>query len=136
VSCLGIESPICEGDNLEFEGIVYHIESVNHSCAIDPGSGMRHWATTLTLTNGLRAEDSHTGTSGTGGTNNGGGTPSDTNPDFPIYPGFRQDDNTSIDPGTSIEDERQKFESSSEKKQEKPPFDAGTSAGGDDTRIA
>jgi hypothetical protein len=33
VGSLGIVSPICEGDNLEWDGVVYHIESVTHSAS-------------------------------------------------------------------------------------------------------
>ena len=53
LTLLGIHLPICEGDNAEHLGIVYHIESVTHTCSIS-GEGVRHFSTTLTLTNGLK----------------------------------------------------------------------------------
>jgi hypothetical protein len=52
----GIQAPICEGDNLEFNGAVYHIESVAHSCSLDE-SGRRSFATVLNLSHGLNAND-------------------------------------------------------------------------------
>jgi hypothetical protein len=83
IHCIGIQSPICEGDNIQFDGVVYHIESVDDVVSMDSGGGHRNWSTSLTLTNGLRADD----------------VIGDTNEEYPIYPGFRKDDNTALDPG-------------------------------------
>lgn len=81
VNCLGIQSPIVEGDNLELDSVVYHIESCSHQAGMS-GDG-KYWTTTLTLTNGMRADTK-------------GGK-------FPIYPGFKADDNTSLHPGLTME---------------------------------
>lgn len=53
LECIGIDNPICIGDNLEFEGIVFHIESVIHSCFIDPVSGVKRFKTILKLSSGI-----------------------------------------------------------------------------------
>jgi hypothetical protein len=50
---VGLIQPICIGDNLEFEGIVFHIESVIHNCNIDPISGVKRFKTILKLSNGV-----------------------------------------------------------------------------------
>jgi hypothetical protein len=55
VVCNGIQEPICEGDNCEIRGVVYHIESVSHSASISP-NGQKEWVTTLTLSNGILSE--------------------------------------------------------------------------------
>jgi hypothetical protein len=52
VSCFGIQDPIAEGDNIEIDGVLYHIESVNHNCSISPG-GIKTFSTNIQLTNGL-----------------------------------------------------------------------------------
>lgn len=100
IESFGVQAPICEGDNLEFDGVVYHIESVTHNCSISVGDGKRTFTTTMTLTNGMRAN----GTSDVTGL---------TNPDnvgavnsIPIYPGFDKNDNTTNDPGLSLEGNR------------------------------
>lgn len=50
---VGVEEPICIGDNLEFEGIVFHIESIIHNCFIDPVSGIKRFKTILKLSSGV-----------------------------------------------------------------------------------
>jgi hypothetical protein len=69
VQCYGIQSPIAEGDNLELEDLVYHIESVMHFGEITP-DGYKHFRTTLSLSNGMPIDQS------------------DATLDFPRYPGF------------------------------------------------
>jgi hypothetical protein len=54
---VGIRAPIAIGDNLEFENIVYHIESVNHTCSINP-TGQRVWMTNLNVSHGILMENS------------------------------------------------------------------------------
>lgn len=49
----GIYAPIAPGDNLESNGIVYHIENVNHSCSISPGTGQTQFQTTVGLSHGV-----------------------------------------------------------------------------------
>lgn len=56
VTSVGIQAPICVGDNLEFGGIVYHITGVTHSCSIS-ADGMRRFSTSLNLANGMLATD-------------------------------------------------------------------------------
>jgi hypothetical protein len=56
---------------------------------IEVADGKNIWTTTLTLTNGYRAE----------------GSTSDTDEKFPIYPGFKADDNTAYEPGFVVEDQ-------------------------------
>jgi hypothetical protein len=48
----GIQVPIAEVDNLEFEGTAYHIERVFHGGGIN-FRGNREWTTTLSLSNGI-----------------------------------------------------------------------------------
>lgn len=55
VELVGIQAPICPGDNVEFDGLVMHIEAVSHSCSIDQG-GRKTFNTTLSLTYGVVAE--------------------------------------------------------------------------------
>lgn len=50
----GVQDPIVEGDNVEYRGILYHIESVSHSATL-AASGQKTWVTTLSLSNGMLA---------------------------------------------------------------------------------
>lgn len=52
IQTVGIQAPLAEGDNIEFEGIAYHVESVSDSCGINL-AGIKVFNTTLTLTNGI-----------------------------------------------------------------------------------
>jgi len=52
VSLQGIVEPICEGDNVQINDIVYHIESVSHNCSIN-SNGIKTFTTALQLSNGL-----------------------------------------------------------------------------------
>lgn len=49
---VGIQAPICPGDNLEFDGVVYHIESVSHQGEIQP-NGKKRFSTILTVSHGM-----------------------------------------------------------------------------------
>ena len=84
LTSVGIQAPVAEGDNLEFDGVVYHIESVSHRCAV-VGSGQKSFVTSFALSNGMLA-----------------GAPDHS--DFPYYPGFNPEDLRTLDPGLSIED--------------------------------
>ncbi len=95
ITSLGIQAPIAEGDNLEWDGVVYQIESVSHSCGVT-SDGQSHFTTTLTLANGYRDRPSP----GSGSNPTGGGD--DGSPG--IYPAFKGADNTGYDPGQSIDD--------------------------------
>lgn len=57
---VGIAQPICIGDNVEFEGIVFHIESVIHTCNIDASSGIKRFKTILKLSSGVSLFSSST----------------------------------------------------------------------------
>lgn len=112
ITLVGIQAPICIGDNLEWNGVVYHIESLSHVCAIDH-EGRKTFTTSMTLTNGLRnLDDSQETTFSRLGTNTGdgsgdglmgGGVDSEVarNTDFPIYPGVSIGDNQKYQPGIS-----------------------------------
>jgi hypothetical protein len=53
VTLAGIQEPICEGDNVEIRGILYHILSVSHSVGIS--GGRKHFTTSLPIGNGILA---------------------------------------------------------------------------------
>jgi hypothetical protein len=69
VTSKGIQSPIAEGDNMELDGMVYHIESITHDCTI--ANGKKAFTTILEISNGMPADQS------------------EATPDFPTYPGMR-----------------------------------------------
>lgn len=54
ISLQGVTEPICEGDNVQVRGILYHIEAVQHSGSLD-GRGQKTFRTTLTVSNGIVA---------------------------------------------------------------------------------
>jgi hypothetical protein len=82
LSVVGISAPICPGDNLEWEGGLYHIESVSHNCQIGM-DGRKTFSTTLQLTHGIALEP--------------------TNSDLGLYLGIGPDDQRHLEPGLSIE---------------------------------
>jgi hypothetical protein len=91
----GIQAPICVGDNIEFDKVVYHIEAVSHTVHMNSSDGSKQWRTSLALTNGMRAD-----------------LPASDFTDvpvggdivkYPIYPGFEISDNTDNDPGLTAE---------------------------------
>jgi hypothetical protein len=55
LNMVGVQEPICEGDNFELDGVVFHIESVQHTCAVG-GDGKKRFMTTLALTSGMLAD--------------------------------------------------------------------------------
>lgn len=65
-----IQAPIAEGDNAEIQGVIFHIEHVEHSGRVQT-DGRKTATTTLRLSNGLE-DDSE-----------------DPDPVAPLYPGFR-----------------------------------------------
>ena len=77
LTCKGIQSPIAEGDNIEYDGVAYQIESVSHSCGIN--DGFKFFDTSLSLSNGMPIDQ---------GFQNGVA---------PRYPGFKFNDENSID---------------------------------------
>lgn len=54
ITLQGVTEPICEGDNVQVRGILYHIESVNHSGSMAAG-GSKSFKTTLSVSNGIVA---------------------------------------------------------------------------------
>jgi hypothetical protein len=52
ISCVGIEEPICIGDNLEYDDVVYHIETLSHVMAID-ANGIKTFQTNTSLSMGV-----------------------------------------------------------------------------------
>lgn len=61
LECVGIVDPIAVGDNLEFDGIVYHIEEVAHAASYGP-DGRRMFRTRLSLSSGLSKDSGSAGT--------------------------------------------------------------------------
>lgn len=55
LSCVGIQAPICIGDNLEVDGVLYHIEGVRHQAGFT-GDG-KTFTTSLSLTHGVAADN-------------------------------------------------------------------------------
>lgn len=90
-----ISSPITVGDNIEFDGTIYQIEGVLHTCSID--NGHRRSSTNLAVTHGVRAETSSI---------NGVATHADET----IYAALFTDDNTGYDPGFTAESDIQETE--------------------------
>jgi hypothetical protein len=100
INCKGIQAPIAEGDNVQVDGVVYHIEAVSHTCGID-GNGIKSFNTQLQLSNGMPADQGF------------------QNDVAPRYPGFKApdysgdsvsqnkgDDNYDIEANPSITQER------------------------------
>lgn len=58
----GIVDPISVGDNLELDGVVYHIERVSHTCGIDPETGKKIFRSSFGLSSGLSKDSSARGT--------------------------------------------------------------------------
>ena len=56
---IGIEEPVCVGDNLELDSVVYHIESINHSMSVDP-NGFKSFRTNLSLSMGVDKKSTST----------------------------------------------------------------------------
>lgn len=55
ITMMGVQEPICEGDNLEFQGIVFHIVNVTHQGSIS-SDGRKSFITVLQVENGMSAE--------------------------------------------------------------------------------
>lgn len=91
IYCHGIQSPICVGDVVEFDGVAYMIEGVTHSVHIESATGKKKWTTQLALTNGMRAAvDGINATDASGNQQ-------------PLYPGLLQSDLRKYDPGLTLE---------------------------------
>jgi hypothetical protein len=62
VTCAGLVDPIAVGDNLEFDGVVYHIEQVSHTCDISVKEGKKLFRTNIKLSSGISIASSAQGT--------------------------------------------------------------------------
>jgi hypothetical protein len=69
VDSQGIQAPVPVGDNMELEGVVYHIESVDHRFGLD-AAGNKYFRSHLSVSNGMPADQSG------------------ADEDFPRYAGF------------------------------------------------
>ena len=56
ITCVGIQAPISHGDNLEFENVVFHIESIRHQASIQP-DGTRTFQTLLQVSHGIETDE-------------------------------------------------------------------------------
>jgi hypothetical protein len=96
VNCYGIQSPIAEGDNIEIDGIAFHVDNLSHTCGIN--GGYKYFNTTLNVTHGMPIDQR------------------DSSTVAPRYPGFAPlsfDNNlaqggddlvaTSLNPGMTVE---------------------------------
>lgn len=54
IQCQGIKEPICEGDNVQVNGILYHIDNISFSGSIS-SVGSKSFKTNLSVSNGLLA---------------------------------------------------------------------------------
>lgn len=55
ITLQGVQEPICEGDNIEVRGVLFHIDAVRHESSIDP-SGRKTFKTVLSISNGIIAK--------------------------------------------------------------------------------
>lgn len=62
ITTAGIVDPIAVGDNLELDGVVYHIEQVSHTASVSVQDGRKMFRTALELSSGLAVESSSKGT--------------------------------------------------------------------------
>ncbi len=96
IELYGVQAPIAEGDNVSFDGVVYHIMSVEHTAQMDANGGNKSWMTTLQVTNGMRDTDGMQITNASTSKDLAQGL-------IPIYPGFDKLDNTLLDGGLTLE---------------------------------
>lgn len=81
----GIQAPICVGDNLEWDGGLFHIEAITHSCQIQ-ADGSKDFSTTLNLSHGVHA-----------------GEVDPLKNDLGMYAAVNLDDFTSLDPSNTAD---------------------------------
>lgn len=86
INLVGIQAPICVGDNVEFDGVVFHIESINHQCSIQ-GDGRKIFSTSLALSHGVKAAS--------------GATAPGIHKDVAIYAGIYKEDQMDYNPEVS-----------------------------------
>lgn len=61
IECVGIVDPIAVGDNLQFDGVVYHIEQISHNCVESAADGRKRFTTTISLSHGISVNSSTKG---------------------------------------------------------------------------
>jgi hypothetical protein len=83
LTTVGITAPICIGDNIEWDGIVFQIETITHSCSID-ASGKKIFLSSFALTHGINAIP--------------------PNGDLGVYAGIDSELDRDFEPGLTIED--------------------------------
>jgi hypothetical protein len=54
ITLQGVQEPICEGDNIQVRGILFHIEAVSHNSSLS-SDGKKNFKTTVTVSNGILA---------------------------------------------------------------------------------
>ena len=57
INFVGIPEPIAVGDNLQFDGVVYHIEQISHNASIVAQNGKKIFRTTVTVSYGMDIEN-------------------------------------------------------------------------------
>ncbi len=82
LTTVGIQAPICVGDNIEYDGVVLHMEGISHTAGI-AANGQKSFTTTIQCTHGLRAKPS--------------------TEDLGLFPGTRHEDLSTFDPGSTYE---------------------------------
>ena len=60
IDFVGIPEPIAVGDNLQFDGVVYHIEDISHNASINPQNGKKMFRTTVNVSQGMDIENGAT----------------------------------------------------------------------------
>lgn len=62
MTVFGIVDPIAVGDNLEYNSVVYHIESISHTCSISVQDGKKMFRTQISLSSGISTSSTADGT--------------------------------------------------------------------------
>lgn len=97
---LGVSAPICIGDNFEFDGTVFHIDGVTHTCSIN--NGTKSFTTRLQLSNGMRADWTPDEITQEGGSQDAL-VDGNENVEFGMYSTNRKEDSIDRNPGTTSE---------------------------------
>jgi hypothetical protein len=53
ITMSGIYEPICVGDNLQYQNVLFHIEGIEHRYSVDEITGTKSFMTTALLSNGI-----------------------------------------------------------------------------------
>lgn len=116
VELVGIQAPICPGDNLEWDNTLYHIESVVHNAGISP-SGHKHFSTILSLSHGMNPDEDGIGESN----------------ELDLYAGMDEKSMRDLEPGITVEgDENEKVD---EAQSSPPPSPLAPNPDDDPTKL-